>query len=89
MLRYRIHANPWRDGGLAQHGHVSQSDHSHISSAEAVYQFFYQSVEFPRFGGQGLIRLACSPGALTVQAAGVCGSPRASSQVWATSAGVL
>ena len=32
--------------------------------------------------------LACSPGALTVQAAGVCGSPRASSQVWATSAGV-
>ena len=28
--------------------------------------------------------VACSPGALTVQAAGVCGSPRASSQVWAT-----
>ena len=33
--------------------------------------------------------LACSPAVLSVQAAGVCRSPRASSQVWATSAGVL
>ena len=33
--------------------------------------------------------VARSPRWLTVQAAWVCGSPRASSQVWATSAGVL
>ncbi len=32
--------------------------------------------------------VACSPAALSAQAAGVCRSPRASSQVWATSAGV-
>ena len=32
--------------------------------------------------------MACSPLLLTVQAARVCRSPRASSQVWATSAGV-
>src|SRR4051794_26592296 len=32
--------------------------------------------------------VACSPAVLTAQAAWVCRSPRASSQVWATSAGV-
>src|SRR3954454_6020429 len=37
----------------------------------------------------GEVRVACSPAVLSVQAAGVCRSPRTSSQVWATSAGVL
>ena len=37
---------------------------------------------------QRWLKVACSPAALTVQAAWVCRSPRASSQVWATSAGV-
>ena len=35
-----------------------------------------------------MVTVACSPAALSAQAAGVCRSPRASSQVWATSAGV-
>jgi transporter family-2 protein len=39
--------------------------------------------------GTLLVTLACSPRLLTGQAAWVCWFPRASSQVWATSAGVL